>query len=335
MARLARVVGDVGELGLIRRIREQSRSRNAGVKLGIGDDCAVLAVPPGCEMVVTTDWSLEGRHFRRDWHSPESVGHRCLARGLSDIAAMGAQPFAAFLSLALPRAVEVRWVDGFLRGLGALGERFGVELAGGDTAEAAGAEICADIVVVGAVEAGRALRRTGAKVGDGIYCTGSLGGAAVELARLAAGRRCAKRPGKEGAHPHAFPEPRVRVGTALLGVATSCMDLSDGLAMDLPRLCEASAVGAEIESRRIPLARGATLEQGLCGGEDYELLFTARDEVPEEIAGTRVTRVGTIAQGIGVRLDGRATAVGGWEHLRAERQGHLQCRVGLGSGNAR
>ncbi len=316
MVQRAKIVGDLGELGLIARIRGRNGGRNGGVRLGMGDDCAVLAVPAGREMVVTTDFSLEGRHFRRDWHSAESVGHRCLVRGLSDVAAMGGVPMAAFLSLALPRAVEVGWVDGFLRGFEALASRFGVELAGGDTAEAAGKEICADVVVVGTVEEGRALVRSGAGVGDGIYVTGTLGGAAVELARLAAGGKCARRAGRAGAHPHTFPEPRVGVGRELLGIATSCMDLSDGLGLDLRRLCEASGVGAEVDSARLPLGRGATLAQGLEGGEDYELLFTASGEVPGEIDGVRVTRVGTVVGRRGVRLDGRRMAAGGWEHLR-------------------
>lgn len=310
----------LGELALIARIRAGAGGRNAGVRLGIGDDCAVLRVPRGCEMVVTTDFSLEGKHFRRDWHTPESVGHRCLARGLSDVAAMGAKPVAAFLSLALPKAYEVRWVDGFMRGLGALAERFRVELAGGDTAEAAGEEIAADIVVVGAIERGKALRRSGARVGDGIYVTGSLGGAAVELAELASGGRCPKQVGVAGAHPHAFPEPRVAVGRGLLrrGMASSCMDLSDGLSTDLRHLCVASGVGAEVDGAALPLGRGATVSQALYGGEDYELLFTAGGKVPGRIAGVAVTRVGQIVEGTGVRLDGMRLKAGGWEHLRGE-----------------
>ena len=198
------------ELELIERIRRSGRARNADVRLGIGDDCAVLRVNAGEEMVVTTDFSLEGRHFRREWHTAESVGHRCLARGLSDVAAMGGRPVAAFLSLALPRGFEVEWVDGFLRGLGELAERFGVELAGGDTSEAAGGQIAADIVVVGAVPAGKALLRKGARPGDEIYVTGWLGGAAVELGEMAAGA-ARRRRGVEPC-PQSFPEPRVEVG---------------------------------------------------------------------------------------------------------------------------
>ncbi len=169
--------GRLNELGLIERIRVSAeRSRVAGVRVGIGDDCAVLRVPRGHEMVVTTDLSLEGRHFRRDWHTAESAGHRCLARGLSDVAAMGAKPLGAFLSLALPREYDLDWVDGFLVGFVELAKRWEVQLAGGDTAQAPGGEILADVVVTGTVRAGKALLRSGAKVGDRIYVTGRLGG---------------------------------------------------------------------------------------------------------------------------------------------------------------
>ncbi len=328
----------MGELELIERIRARSGSRNAAVKLGIGDDCAVLRVPSGHEMVVTTDLCLEGRHFRRDWHTPHSVGHRCLARGLSDVAAMGGRPLAAFLSIALPkgfltqpqsmRPIEVgrpailgglAWVDGFMEGFNALAERFGVELAGGDTSEAAGGEIVADVIVVGAVPEGTALRRSGARVGDSIYCTGTLGGSAAELRGLMAGEGCPVRP-VSGEHPHCFPEPRIATGIALRrwGMASACVDLSDGLSSDLRRICEASGVGAEIESAAIPLGYRATLADALNGGEDYELLFTASAGLglPADIDTVRMTRVGQMTAKAGVRLDGVELQAGGWEHLR-------------------
>src|SRR5579862_8612874 len=162
------------EKQLIARIRRQAPRLRGG--LGIGDDCAVLRLPPGEEALLTTDFTLEDRHFRRDWHPPDAVGHRCLARGLSDIAAMGGTPRAVFLSLAMPPDLPQRWVDQFMGGLLKLARRHSVALAGGDTAQSPGG-VLADIVVLGSVPGGRALLRSGARPGDLIYVTGSLGSA--------------------------------------------------------------------------------------------------------------------------------------------------------------
>ena len=174
-----------GERELIAAIRKRASQlpRNSGiVSLGIGDDCAVLRPRRGEEIVVTTDLSLENVHFRRDWHPPQSVGHRCLARGLSDLAAMGARPEAAFLSLALPAELTGKWMEGFFNGLMALAERSRVPLAGGDLAKSS--FVIADIVLLGSVPTGRALLRSSARAGDLIYVTGALGGAAAELRAL-------------------------------------------------------------------------------------------------------------------------------------------------------
>ncbi len=329
-----------GELALIERIR-----RRAGVpsgrelRLGIGDDCAILRPRPGEEIVVTTDFSLEGRHFRRDWHSPESVGHRTLARGLSDLAAMGARPVAAFLSLALPRAVarDERWIEGFLDGLLGLAARAGVPLGGGDTSEAPGEQVLADIVLLGAVPAGKALLRSGAKAGDRLFCTGMLGGAAAELrllAKLPDRFRGAAPAGDE--HPHLFPEPRLAAGQALRrrGLATAAIDLSDGLSTDLRRLCDASGLAAEVDGARLPVhALAATagdeeaLRLALNGGEDYELLFTVRSgaRVPRRLGGVVLTEIGRMLKSQRGRptvtlLDAHGKRTGmkaaGWEHLR-------------------
>jgi len=146
----------------------------------MGDDCALLQVPAGRELLVTTDFSLESVHFRRDWHPAESVGHRCLARGLSDIAAMGGEPLACFLSLALPKQLPQKWIDDFMRGLLRLAGQSETTLAGGDTAQSPD-PIAADIVVVGTVPAGQAILRSGARPGDSIYVTGELGGSAATL----------------------------------------------------------------------------------------------------------------------------------------------------------
>jgi thiamine-monophosphate kinase len=241
---------------------------------------------------------------------------------------MGAKPLAAFLSLALPRemvrtAKGRKWLDGYLDGLQALAERHGVTLAGGDTAESPSAHVLADIVLLGTAPRGRALRRSGARAGDAIYATGSLGGAAAELERLLAKPTTRVAP---GAHPQLFPEPRLAVGQALLRrrLATACIDLSDGLSSDLTHLCQASGLRAEILEAALPL--GARLELGLHGGEDYELLFTTSEtaKVPRSIAGVRITRIGTMLRAETgepvvrlVGVDGRAEAVeaGGWEHF--------------------
>ena len=178
----------LAEKALIAAIRRRAGTSAKAVLTGIGDDCAVLRIPAGHESIVTTDFSLEGVHFRREWHPPDSVGHRCLARGLSDIAAMGGAPIAAFLSLALPAKLSQVWVDRFIRGLLRLASRYGVPLAGGDTAESRSG-VLADIVVVGSVPRGKAILRSGATEGDRIYVTGELGGAAAVLDRLIAGRK--------------------------------------------------------------------------------------------------------------------------------------------------
>lgn len=328
----------MGELALIQHIRARSPRAGASVRLGIGDDCAILRARTGEDWLVTTDFSLEGRHFRRDWHSPRSIGHRTLARGLSDIAAMGGRPVAAFLSLALPRsaAADRRWLDGFLDGLLTLAALHGVTLAGGDTSESPGETVLADITVVGAAAASRALRRSSARPGDTLFCTGTLGGAAAELHALQGDPRSFQRASPSGDHPHLFPQPRLATGQALLRrrLASACIDLSDGLSTDLHHLCQASGVSAEVDAAALPLhplARKLSPERGLQaalhGGEDYELLFTARpgNSIPLTIGGVPVTAIGRItrhAKGVSTVLlrqpTGRPTPLtpGGWEHLR-------------------
>lgn len=339
--------GAWGELALIERIRaraERSTPPKRELQLGIGDDCAIIRPRPGEEIVVTTDMSLERRHFRRDWHTPQSAGHRTLARGLSDLAAMGARPIAAFLSLALPRAIaqDTAWLDGFLDGLLGLAESANVPLAGGDTGEAPGEEMLADIILLGAVPQGRALRRDRARDGDHIFVTGKLGGAAAQLGDLLSGSNqgpAAKMSATEATEqsgPHFFPEPRLGVGMALVRrqVASAAIDLSDGLSTDLHHLCRASEVCAEVELDRLPispllgaLGEAEALSIALNGGEDYELLFTARPgvRIPGKLDGVPVIEIGRI-QGRGrgrptvtvVDPSGRRRPLkpGGWEHLR-------------------
>lgn len=330
---------------LIAAIRRQASAlhRAPELQLGIGDDCAVLRPAAGEEIVITTDFTLEGVHFRREWHSPESVGHRCLARGLSDIAAMGARPVAAFLSMALPKElVQARrgksWLDRFLNGLLALASQHKVPLAGGDTARSLG-PACFDIVLVGSVKRGHALLRSGAKPGDSIYVTGALGGAATELLALQrAPLRFARLVKATDDHPHLFPQPRIAVAARIRSVANAAIDISDGLSTDLAHLCEESVLAAELDVAAIPVHRLAleaertgmarsALGLALHGGDDYELLFTAPQgaKVPHRVAGVAVREIGRmVARRKGRHpmmlreKDGRLSALepSGWEHFR-------------------
>ncbi len=289
------------EIELIRGIRRRASQgpRNSVVRLGIGDDCAVLRPGKGEEMLVTTDFSIEGVHFRREWHPPESVGHRCLARGLSDIASMGGKPQAAFLSLGLPSELPQSWVDAFFRGFLAVAGKYHVTLAGGDTAQSP-AGIIADVVVLGSVPQGEAVLRGVARPGDSIYVTGALGSAAATLKQLF---ESGKAPLRGKAHrAHFYPEPRVAVGQWLRKrrAASAMIDLSDGLSTDLSHICEESNVGAVIEEKALPIQlrvrkRKDALELALHGGEDYELLFTASKRLTvDRIEGVSVTRIGEI-----------------------------------------
>ena len=329
------------ELALIEEIRRRERAAPGAVRIGIGDDCAVLQPKPGHEICVTTDFSLENVHFRREWHPPQSVGHRCLARGLSDLAAMGAEPLAVFLSLALPARLPAGWLDGFLDGFLALAKRHRVPLAGGDTAQSPG-PILADIVAIGQVLKGHARLRSAAKAGDFLYVTGALGGAAAELNTLSRHpRRFRALTHAEPDRPHLYPEPRVSVGLRLRDRIHACIDISDGLSTDLTHLCHASGLAARIDQAALPIhplaaglpgKRTAVLRSGfdlaLHGGEDYELLFTAPPSarIPRTLAGVTIHRVGTMHQAvpnqplIAMKMwDGLSVAVqpAGWQHFAA------------------
>ncbi|WP_419804252.1 thiamine-phosphate kinase [Terriglobus sp.] len=322
-----------GELELIRSVQGRSQHHGRSVTLGIGDDCAILQPPAGHELLVTTDMSLETRHFLREVHPARSVGHRCLARGLSDLAAMGAKPLAAFLSLALPAGMRRNargraWVDGFLDGLLALAHVTGTTLAGGDTAAAPGEQVIADIVLTGSAPQDTSLRRSGARAGDLLYVTGALGGAAAELAALQKYPRQFRDAGAAGDHPHLFPQPRLRTGWVLRSrkLAAAAIDVSDGLSTDLHHLCSASGVGAVVRAAALPvhpLARDEKddgLALALHGGEDYELLFAARPSVrmPKRAGGVPVHCIGrlTRAKDILLQRDGRTEPLpaAGWEH---------------------
>ncbi len=315
----------VGEKSLIRHIHALAANapvtKRSAVVTGIGDDAAVLRPPPHHDLLITTDFSLENVHFRRQWHSPESVGWRCLTRGLSDIAAMGGVPQAVFLSLALARNVPQRWVNSFLKGLLALAKLHNVPLAGGDTAQSA-AGIQADIIVVGSVPKGKAVLRSGAKPGDYIYVTGELGASAAALNRL----RRKQRLGVESSR-HFYPQPRLEVAQWLRQrrIPSAMIDISDGLSTDLHHICEESKVGAVLDLTAVPRARCGPgkparsaklhhadrarvasknmdseyveLDYALHGGDDYELLFTSSCPVPAIIKGVPIIHIGQITPG--------------------------------------
>jgi thiamine-monophosphate kinase len=348
-----------GELALIDRIRRRvSSPGRTELRLGIGDDCALLRPRAGEELAVTTDLSIAGRHFLLDRHPAEAVGHRTLARGLSDLAAMGARPVAAFLSIALPhelvggkrarkstrrsRRQDKNWIDRFFDGFLALADATGTPLAGGDLAESP--LFSADVVLIGAVRRGHALLRSGARPGHLLYVTGSLGGAVSGLRRLLAMKGAGFNPnikayqeggalaprGIDAGHAlraHLWPTPRLAQGQWLArrGRTTAAIDISDGLSSDLAHLCEESGVAAELDAGSIPVAPGATLEDALHGGEDYELLFTAPADalLPRTIAGIPITRIGRITRRRSSRpqiamiaAKGKtALEPAGWEHF--------------------
>ena len=302
-----------------------------GVLQGIGDDCARLQIPSRHEILVTTDFSLEGIHFRRDWHPSESVGHRCLARGLSDIAAMGGKPMAAFLSLALPKGLSQTWVEGFMRGFMKLARRHKVTLAGGDTAQSPHG-VLADVTVVGNVPHGTSVMRAGARPGDILYATGELGASAATLRILMRnkGKKILAVQHKE----HFYPEPRIKGGEYLRKkkIAHAMIDISDGLSVDVTHICKDSGVGAMILADRLPMDRAMkilihekpALQAALHGGEDYELLFTAAESkrIPKSIAGVNITPIGIITKSKKISLtDSMLRTIepleaNGWEHFK-------------------
>ncbi len=321
----------ISEFELIRRYFTH-RARHA--VLGVGDDAALVNVRRGCELVVSADMLVAGRHFLRD-ADPYRLGHKALAVNLSDMAAMGATPRWATLALALPEA-DTRWLAAFSRGFMALARRFGVDLIGGDTTRGP-LNIC--VQIMGEVPRGAALRRDGARAGDDVWVSGTLGDAALALAALK--RRIRLTPAELAycAAKLDQPAPRIALGLALRGVARSAIDISDGLRADLDHILERSGVAAEIELAALPasrilrryLDRVAARSALLAGGDDYELCFTAPRRARERVvrsgrrAGVALTRIGRIQTRVrgAPRLIVRAadgTALrpvrGGFDHFR-------------------
>ena len=278
----------------------RASKRGSGLILGIGDDCAIFRPRPGEDFLFKTDQFVEDAHFRRD-QSPALIGQRALARALSDIAAMGGDPLVCLVSLAIPPDLGENWIKSFYRGLLRIARGTGTTLGGGDLGHSE--KIYCDVALCGSVPRGQALRRDGARPGDSIYVSGRLG--------------------KPWDRPIA---PRLGLGRSLRGLATACMDISDGIALDLHRLCMASGVAAELD--QVPIVKGATLERALHGGEDYELLFTmpaaepratgsagngAKNNVPRGCV-----RVGTIVRGKpgSVLFHGQPLPPRGYDHFR-------------------
>ncbi|MEW5983394.1 MAG: thiamine-phosphate kinase [Acidobacteriota bacterium] len=305
-------VADAGEHALIALIRERVPAAPSWLHLGIGDDAAVIEPARNRLDVVSTDALVEGVHFERDLMAPADVGYRALAVNLSDLAAMGATPRAALLSLALPANLPLVEFEQLVDGLLAGARTFGVALAGGNITRSPG-PLVIDLTVLGSVRRRRVLTRSGARPGDQIWVSGLIGAAAAGLQALKGGSR----PSGLDACIRAFlrPEPRLRLGQ-LLGrnrAASACVDLSDGLADGLRQLAAASGVGVVIEAEALPIppeagtlvhAGGTLVDRALCGGDDYELLFTvparrrARFEAVRRLVhGLRVTRIGSITSG--------------------------------------
>jgi thiamine-monophosphate kinase len=324
------------ETELIERIdKALGRRRNVSdaVRLGMGDDAALFRPQTGHETILTCDWFLEGTHFLRDKHPPDSVGWKCLARALSDIAAMGGVPRCFLLSLAIPSSQTGHWLDEFLRGLRRASRKFQCALAGGDTTRRQ--EILINITVVGETPIGRAILRSGAHPGDVLCVSGRLGEAELghQILRKSRGPANSMNPLTK---KHLYPQPRLVLGQWLAKkrIASAMMDLSDGLSSDLPRLCAASGVGAKLESERIPQTRNAEVARkygmdsfalALHGGDDYELLFTVpprkAKSLPTFFQSLSLTPIGKITKGsklVVLEESGRERPLlsGGWDPFR-------------------
>ncbi len=335
-------VADVGERALVERIRALVPAAPGWVATGIGDDGAVIEPARNTLDVLTADTLVEDVHFDRRVAPPDALGHKALAVSLSDLAAMGAEPRAALLSLALPAALPAADVDALVGGMLALAARHRTALVGGNISRSPG-PLVIDVTAVGSVRRRRVLTRSGARPGDAVFVSGWIGQAAAGLASCTA-RAGRPEPASSGVAPAACearflrPDPRVRLGL-LLGrthVASACIDLSDGLADGLVELCRASGTGVVVDAEAIPIdgetrnwfaGRGEDPVDAACaGGEDYELLFTvpprrtrAFEAVQRRLGGLPCARIGTIASGAACVLrrggiDGRLPQ--GFAHFR-------------------
>jgi len=302
---------ELGEGALVRRIRD--RFQNPDVILGIGDDAAVLALPPGYSIVYCSDLMVEDTHFIRTLHPPDSVGYKVVAVNASDVGAMGGIPMHFVVSLAAPGDLELDWVDGFYSGVEKACNDFDVSLVGGDTSSAK--SIFVDVAMIGKVRTGAAVRRSGARAGDNIYVTGALGASSRGLNLLRSGNAS-----DPSVKRHLYPTPRHRVGAAVSERAHAMIDVSDGLSSDLSHIVSESAVSARIYRDRLPVAEGASESEALHGGEEYELIIVAA-ELPGEIEGVPVTKIGEMVPSAKehqiVLVDGGTESIlqpRGWDH---------------------
>lgn len=328
-------VAEAGEHALIARIRAKL-AMPGWVLVGPGDDAAVVEPERGTVDVLTTDALVEGIHFDRRFTPPDAIGFRALAVNLSDLAAMGARPRAALLSLALPDALPLTDLDAIVDGLLALAARHGVALVGGNVTRSTG-PLVINVTATGAVRRRHVLTRAGARPGDGVYVTGTIGDAALGL-RLLQSAAELEGPLAQAAARYLRPEPRVRVGQLLARnrVATSCLDLSDGLADAVRQVAAASGVGILLDAASIPIHAAVrqwhagngsdALEAALTGGDDYELLFTARPRTARRLKTVRsqlsdlpITRIGVVTPERQILLAEAGTTrqlPSGFEHFR-------------------
>jgi thiamine-monophosphate kinase len=299
------------EFSLIRTYLAPLARRMTG-SLKLADDAALLSPPPGKELVVTADALCAGVHFLGS-EEPGQLAQKLLRVNLSDLAAMGATPYAYFLTLMLPKTTSSKWFREFTSGLREDQQAFGIQLAGGDTTSTRGS-VSLSMTAIGTVAKGKALKRSGAKVGDVVYVSGTLGDAALGLQILQTKVLFPRE--QESAflqRRYQLPEPRLKLGASLAGLATSCMDVSDGLLQDAGHIARASGVAVEIERHLLPLSKAAghfsdAYEYAQSGGDDYELLFTVPARFQAKVAalaaklGLPLTRIGTIKKGKGVAL---------------------------------
>jgi thiamine-monophosphate kinase len=308
-------LSDLGEGGFIRSIRQRFGPKTVHWPVGIGDDAAVVDLPSGYSLVFCSDLLVENTHFIRDLHPADSIAYKAVASNVSDVAAMGGTAVHFLISLAAPGDLDWSWFEAFFEGLENACRQFNVALAGGDSASSE--HIFVDVSMNGLVRQGQAVCRSGAKVGDGIYVTGTLGSSALGLERLKAGST-----DDAAVKRHLFPEPRHTVGSAVVNKAHAMIDVSDGLSVDLNHILEESKVSARIHKDCIPIWPGAEEHHAFHGGEEYELIIVAPD-LPASIEGISLTRIGEII-GSGMEhqaflIDGTTESVllpRGWQHFQ-------------------